>query len=344
MTVSSGPSSSSRPRASFAPPVPPASRTTGATGAARLLRCARRMRLARPHDAAPGRARGAPGRGAHRGRAGRGGARRSGARAGRRLERRDRRRGRARARSCCVRTRGVERDGEPLVVAGGRAVGRARRALRRATGLQGFECLSGIPGSTGATPIQNVGAYGQDVVRDGRVGARLRPRDRRASRRWTPPRAASTTAAACSSTATAGRCSRSRSGCARPSSPARCATPSWRARSTCRSAARAPLAEVRAAVLGLRRGKGMVIDPADPDSVSAGSFFTNPILSARGVGARSAATRPRFPEPDGRIKTSAAWLIERAGLRARVRGRTRRHLDQAHARAGQPRRARRRPS
>ena len=78
-------------------------------------------------------------------------------------------------------------------------------------GLQGFECLSGIPGSTGATPIQNVGAYGQDVSE---TVEWVRVYDRRptASRCWTPRRAASSTAAACSSTATAGPCSRSRSG------------------------------------------------------------------------------------------------------------------------------------
>ena len=61
---------------------------------------------------------------------------------------------------------------------------------------------------------------------------------------------------------------------------------------------RAPLDDVRAAVLGLRRGKGMVIDPADPDSVSAGSFFTNPILDARGVGDGSRA-RPPSPSRTG---------------------------------------------
>jgi UDP-N-acetylmuramate dehydrogenase len=78
----------------------------------------------------------------------------------------------------------------------------------------------------------------------------------------------------------------------------------------------APLAEVREAVLGLRRGKGMVLDPADPDSVSAGSFFTNPILSEQAFAAleERADRPPRFPEPDGRVKTSAAWLIERAGF------------------------------
>jgi UDP-N-acetylmuramate dehydrogenase len=83
----------------------------------------------------------------------------------------------------------------------------------------------------------------------------------------------------------------------------------------------APLAEVREAVLGLRRGKGMVIDPEDPDSVSAGSFFTNPVLPADEF-AQIAGDPPGWPEPDGRVKTSAAWLIERTGFpKGYVRGR-----------------------
>jgi UDP-N-acetylmuramate dehydrogenase len=76
---------------------------------------------------------------------------------------------------------------------------------------------------------------------------------------------------------------------------------------------RVELARVREAVLGLRRGKGMVIDPGDPDSVSAGSFFTNPILDPAEY-ALLPGDPPGWPEPDGRIKTSAAWLIERAGF------------------------------
>jgi UDP-N-acetylmuramate dehydrogenase len=70
-------------------------------------------------------------------------------------------------------------------------------------------------------------------------------------------------------------------------------------------------------VLRLRRGKGMVIDPADPDSVSAGSFFTNPILEPQEFAllqSRAPESPPAWPEPDGRIKTSAAWLIQRAGF------------------------------
>jgi UDP-N-acetylmuramate dehydrogenase len=78
--------------------------------------------------------------------------------------------------------------------------------------------------------------------------------------------------------------------------------------------ATAALDEVRAAVLALRRGKGMVIDAADPDTVSAGSFFMNPILDPHAY-ARLDPAPPAFPQPDGRIKTSAAWLIERSGFR-----------------------------
>jgi UDP-N-acetylmuramate dehydrogenase len=74
---------------------------------------------------------------------------------------------------------------------------------------------------------------------------------------------------------------------------------------------RAPLADVRDAVLALRRGKGMVLDPADHDTWSAGSFFTNPVLDDD---TQLPDGAPRFPAPAGRVKTSAAWLIERAGF------------------------------
>ena len=70
------------------------------------------------------------------------------------------------------------------------------------------------------------------------------------------------------------------------------------------------MADVRRAVLALRRGKGMVLDPADHDTWSAGSFFTNPVLGAD----RVPEGAPAWPQPDGSVKTSAAWLIERAGF------------------------------
>ena len=76
---------------------------------------------------------------------------------------------------------------------------------------------------------------------------------------------------------------------------------------------RAPLAAVREGVLELRRTKGMVLDPADHDTWSAGSFFTNPVVD--GAAADALPDRaPRYPQPDGRVKTSAAWLIEHAGF------------------------------
>ena len=203
-------------------------------------------------------------------------------------------------------TRGVERDGARLTVAAGEEWD-PLVAMCVSEGLQGFECLSGIPGSVGATPIQNVGAYGQEVsetvesVRvfdreSGRVedmpavecgfvyrGSIFKYHDRRVVLSVT---------------------FRMRE--AGVSGPLRYAELA-RALDV-PVGGRAPLAEVRDAVLALRRGKGMVIDPADPDSVSAGSFFTNPILDRAPDGA------PAWPEPDGRVKTSAAWLIEQAGF------------------------------
>ena len=225
-----------------------------------------------------------------------------------------------------IATRGVERSGESLVVQAGEPWDELV-AHCVADGLQGFECLSGIPGSTGATPIQNVGAYGQDVSE---TVEWVRVYDREADRVETLD------AAACgfeyrrsvfkyrdrwTVLAVAFRLRASeRSGPLRYAELAR--TLDVPVGGT------APLADVREAVLALRRGKGMVIDPADPDSVSAGSFFTNPILSAE-TWAALPGDPPAFPEPDGRIKTSAAWLIERSGF-ARGYGQGRAGISSKH--------------
>ncbi|MBO0833313.1 MAG: UDP-N-acetylmuramate dehydrogenase, partial [Actinobacteria bacterium] len=82
---------------------------------------------------------------------------------------------------------------------------------------------------------------------------------------------------------------------------------------------RVPVADARNAVLELRRGKGMVLDDGDPDTRSAGSFFTNPLVAAERLGELSAelngeASVPHWPAGDCQIKLSAAWLIERAGF------------------------------
>jgi UDP-N-acetylmuramate dehydrogenase len=206
-----------------------------------------------------------------------------------------------------IATRGVERSGARLTVAAGEDWDRlVQRCV--ADGLQGFECLSGIPGSVGATPIQNVGAYGQEVSE---TVESVRVLDRVTGRVERMP------ASACGFVyrgsvfkyhdrmVVLSVTFRLRE--APVSGPLRYAELA-RALDVPVGGS-APLADVREAVLALRRRKGMVIDPDDPDSVSAGSFFTNPILEAAPDGA------PAWPEPDGRVKTSAAWLIEQAGFR-----------------------------
>ena len=205
-----------------------------------------------------------------------------------------------------IATRGVERDGLRLTVAAGEDWDAlVERCV--AAGLQGFECLSGIPGSVGATPIQNVGAYGQEVSE---TVESVRVFDRETGRVEDMP------AAACGFVYRGSVFKyRDRRIVLSVTFRMREATESGPLRYAELTRAlgiplygTAPLHEVREAVLALRRGKGMVIDPADPDTVSAGSFFTNPILEAAPPGA------PTWPEPDGRVKTSAAWLIERAGF------------------------------
>jgi UDP-N-acetylmuramate dehydrogenase len=214
-----------------------------------------------------------------------------------------------------VRTAGVEEAGEELRVQAGENWDElVARCV--AGGRQGFECLAGIPGSTGAVPVQNVGAYGQDVAE---TVTWVRALDRATGEVLTM---------------TAAECRFTYRGSVFKHDPRRVVLEvAFRLREDTMSGplryaeltraldvpvgGRAPLAEVREAVLTLRRRKGMVIDPADPDSVSAGSFFTNPILDPPAFDAlagRAPSPPPAFPEPDGRIKTSAAWLIERAGF------------------------------
>ncbi len=202
-----------------------------------------------------------------------------------------------------VLTRGVEQreaDGrvELTVAAGEEWEPFVARCV--AEGLAGVESLSGIPGSIGATPIQNVGAYGQEVA-ETIVSVRALERATGEVRDLAP-----------------GECGFAYRSSAFKRDPGRwvvlAVTFALERRELSgplayaelartldvRPGEGAPLAEVREAVLGLRRGKGMVLDPADPDSVSAGSFFTNPILSPRrrsppSSSARSARRASRSP-------------------------------------------------
>ncbi|HUM17839.1 MAG TPA: UDP-N-acetylmuramate dehydrogenase [Candidatus Nitrosotalea sp.] len=201
------------------------------------------------------------------------------------------------------------------------AAGEPWDALVRHTverGWAGLECLSGIPGLVGATPIQNVGAYGQEV----------------------------------SDTLTAVRALDRKSGVVVTLGPAECGfgyrdslfksgapgryvvlavtyrltpggAPNVRYADLTRDLerrglARPSLAQVRETVLAIRRSKSMVLEPGDPNARSCGSFFLNPIVDGAALAAIEARAAglgmPRWPQPDGRVKLSAAWLIERAGF------------------------------
>jgi UDP-N-acetylmuramate dehydrogenase len=194
-----------------------------------------------------------------------------------------------------------------------------------AEGLAGLECLSGIPGLAGATPIQNVGAYGQEVA-DTIVSVRAWDRDR--------AEVTDVPAADCGFGYRTSRFKRNgrhlvlavtfRLTRGPRSAPVR--YPDLAAELGVDPGGQVPLQEARSAVLKVRARKGMVLDAGDPDSRSAGSFFTNPVLTETEFhdlveGHRSgfpdpAAVRiPHFPAGPGRVKVPAAWLIEHAGFR-----------------------------
>lgn len=222
-----------------------------------------------------------------------------------------------------VATEGLALDGTRLELAAGEvwadAVDRTVEA-----GLAGAECLAGIPGSAGATPIQNVGAYGQEVSS---LVTEVVAYDRRA--RGTV-------------TLTNEECAFSYRHSRFKADPERYVV--LRVRFGLEDAdglsgpvryvetarvlgvapgERVPLSTARETVLKLRAGKGMLLDPEDRDTWSAGSFFTNPILTAEEFAAFRTRARqhlgadsepPTYPAGEGRTKTSAAWLIDRAGF------------------------------
>ena len=207
--------------------------------------------------------------------------------------------------------------------------------------LGGIECLAGIPGLVGATPIQNVGAYGQEVsetIRQVRVLDRAsdaievldaascgfgyrESRFRRAPDQYVV--LSVTFALRTAGVATIRY----------PELAAAIATASattTNATTTNATSAVPSLSEVSATVRTLRRGKSMVLDPADENRRSVGSFFTNPIVSvadAEAVCTRALAAGlvdsidrvPRFPTETGAVKLSAGWLIERAGFQKGLR-------------------------
>ncbi|GII03067.1 UDP-N-acetylmuramate dehydrogenase [Planobispora takensis] len=215
-----------------------------------------------------------------------------------------------------VASRGVEIDGDRVTAQAGEDWD-ALVARAVAEGRSGVECLSGIPGMVGSTPIQNVGAYGQDVSQ---TITGVRVYDRVCGQVRDLP---------------AAECGFAYRHSVFKEDPGRyvvlavtyvlpgdglsgpVAYKELAVRLGVGIGTRVPPAEVRQAVLELRAGKGMVLDAADPDSRSAGSFFTNPILTAAQAAELElrAPGFPRWDMPGGDgVKVPAAWLIENAGF------------------------------
>ena len=210
-----------------------------------------------------------------------------------------------------IELRGIEVRGEVAKVAAGEPwddfVG---MAVERE--LAGIECLSGIPGLTGATPIQNVGAYGQDVSE---TIDRVEAFDRK-------------TGAVVEFTNEECRFGY-RSSLFKNIEKERYVILSvtFRLKAGGPASVRYPelekyldgerdLRRVREAVIAIRKRKGMVLDPNDPDTRSDGSFFMNPVIAEDQYAelAKLAPEAPHFPADRGHVKLSAAWLIEHAGF------------------------------
>jgi UDP-N-acetylmuramate dehydrogenase len=188
-------------------------------------------------------------------------------------------------------------------------------------GLGGLECLSGIPGSAGATPVQNVGAYGAEVS-DTITRVRVLDRDSGAVRwvtgdelgfgyRTSVFRRAGQSGREIPSVVLEVEFALDASG---RSAPLRYGELTAALNAT--SGARADPKAVREAVLMLRTRKGMVLDAADHDTWSVGSFFTNPVVPPEvyeRLAGRVEGPFPHYPAPDG-VKLAAGWLVERAGF------------------------------
>ncbi len=216
--------------------------------------------------------------------------------------------------------RGVQREGSVISAAAGEdwdaLVGGSVNA-----GLAGIECLSGIPGTVGGTPVQNVGAYGQEVSRTIRT---VRVFDR-VQHVW-----AELSNAECNF---AYRRSRFNQGADRDrfivsnvtfaleqNAPAAVTYADLKHYCKTQNIVDPTLQQVRAAVLHIRLGKGMVVTPDHPERRSAGSFFKNPVVAASVLSRIAAAAGlpesevPRYPAGTDTVKLPAAWLLERAGF------------------------------
>ena len=181
-------------------------------------------------------------------------------------------------------------------------------------GFADVETLSGIPGTVGGAPIQNIGAYGHEVCE---VIARVRTWDRKINAIKT------FTNQDCEFGYRTSRFKREKDRYVVLDVTFQLRKGEMSLPIKYQELAnylgvqlgdRVLVEDVRRAVLALRAAKGMVLSESDPDSWSAGSFFVNPILSAE-LAAKLPSDAPRWQQADGRVKTSAAWLMEKSGVR-----------------------------
>lgn len=206
--------------------------------------------------------------------------------------------------------------GETLVRAGAGEDWDALVARCVARGLGGIECLSGIPGRVGGTPVQNVGAYGQEIAPVVRA-VRVLDRASGAARELAAAECAFGYRSSVFNSAAAGRyivleVTLALSAGAAPVTSYRDVADRFPGTGPAPT-----LASVREAVLGIRRAKGMLLVPGEAESRSAGSFFKNPVVSqGEFLPLRDAVgpDLPGYPEPGGGMKIPAARLIERAGF------------------------------
>jgi UDP-N-acetylmuramate dehydrogenase len=212
-----------------------------------------------------------------------------------------------------IALKGVSVDGEKVVAAAGEDWDAlVARCIERQ--LAGIECLSGIPGTVGGTPVQNVGAYGQEVSE---TIASVRCYDRVTNKFL------EISNEACQFTYRTSIFNSSERDRYVVLSVTYSLKKNGKARIVYkdlldRFADNAPsLSEAREAVLAIRRSKSMVVDENDPNRRSAGSFFKNPIVAKAQfdeIAASHTGAVPSFPASDGYVKIPAAWLIENSGF------------------------------
>lgn len=213
-----------------------------------------------------------------------------------------------------IANKGIEQRGDAFRVAAGEDWDRfVSHAV--AKNYAGIECMAGIPGTVGGTPVQNVGAYGQEVA-ETISAVRVLDLTTLEFEELTPEACGFAYRRSIFNSTERGRyiVTRVDYQLVRDGAP-RIAYADLKKYF---AAAAAPsLVEVSAAVRDIRHVKGMLIVAADPDCRSAGSFFKNPVISAEHysrIAAQHGGEVPRYPAPDGEVKLPAAWLLDQAGF------------------------------